>query len=278
MTHFSNRISIVALALVALSVPGFAQTTSGDLTGSVLDPAQAGVPNATVTATNESTGVALTTTTTSAGVYRINNLPVGKYDISVMASGFTKSELQGVDVTLNQVVTANVLVKIGAVTETVNVTTEAARIDTSTAQMQNTYDARQLENLPSASSGTGVVNLSLLQAGVATGGSVGLGTGPSVGGQRPRNNNFTVEGIDNNNKGITGPLVQVPNDAVSEFTLIANQFSPEYGHSSGGQFNQVIKSGSNQFHGMAYEYFTNRDLNAADNLSAVEGNPLHPAL
>ncbi len=276
MTHFSNRISIVALALVALSVPGFAQTTSGDLTGSVLDPAQAGVPNATVTATNESTGVALTTTTTSAGVYRINNLPVGKYDISVMASGFTKSELQGVDVTLNQVVTANVLVKIGAVTETVNVTTEAARIDTSTAQMQNTYDARQLENLPSASSGTGVVNLSLLQAGVATGGSVGLGTGPSVGGQRPRNNNFTVEGIDNNNKGITGPLVQVPNDAVSEFTLIANQFSPEYGHSSGGQFNQVIKSGSNQFHGMAYEYFTNRDLNAADNLSAVEGNPLHP--
>ncbi len=178
--------------------------------------------------------------------------------------------------TLNQVATANVLMKIGAVSETVNVTTESARIDTSTAQIQNTYDARQLENLPSASSGTGVVNLSLLQAGVATSGSVGLGTGPSVGGQRPRNNNFTVEGIDNNNKGITGPLVQVPNDAVAEFTLIANQFSPEYGHSSGGQFNQVIKSGSNQFHGMAYAYFANRNLDAADNLNAIEGNPLHP--
>ena len=71
-----------------------------------------------------------------------------------------------------------------------------------------------------------MINASLLQAGVATGGAVGVGTGPSVGGQRPRNNNFTIEGIDNNDKAVTGPLVQVPNDAVSEFTVIANQFSP----------------------------------------------------
>jgi hypothetical protein len=181
-----------------------------------------------------------------------------------------------VDVRLNQLSTANITLQVGTSTQTVEVSAEAAVIDTTTAQLQTTYTSEQMASLPMASSGSGVINLSLLQAGIGTGGAVGLGTGPSVGGQRPRNNNFTIEGIDNNDKAVTGPLVQVPNDAVSEFTVIANQFSPEYGHSSGGQFNQVIKSGTNQFHGTLYEYFNNRDLNAADNLNAIEGNPLHP--
>ena len=75
------------------------------------------------------------------------------------------------------------------------------------------------------------------------------GTGPSISGQRPRNNNFTVEGVDNNNKAVTGPLMQIPNDTVDNFTILQNQFSPEFGHSSGGQFNQTIKSGTNQLHG-----------------------------
>ena len=103
-----------------------------------------------------------------------------------------------------------------------------------------------------------------------------MGTGPSVGGQRPRNNNFTIEGVDNNSGSVTGPLVTVPNDAVAEFTFLQNQFSADFGHSSGGQFNQVVKSGTNQFHGSAYDYLLNRNLNAADNLNAVEGIPLHP--
>ena len=94
-----------------------------------------------------------------------------------------------------------------------------------------------------------MINLSLLNAGVGTSGAIGLGTGPSVGGQRPRNNNFTIEGIDNNSGSVTGPLVAVPNDAVAEFSVQQNQISPEFGHSSGGQFNQVVKSGTNHLHG-----------------------------
>lgn len=276
MRKFTSRMGAGAILLLALSVTSFGQTTSGELTGTVFDPAGAVVPNASVTATSESTGVASKTTSTDAGQYRINNLLVGKYDISVTAAGFTNSELKGVDVTLNQVATANITLTVGQSTQSVEVSGEAAVIDTTTSQLQNTYSTQQLENLSMTSSGSGVVNASLLQAGISTGGAIGLGTGPSVGGQRPRNNNFTVEGIDNNNKAVTGPLVQVPNDAVSEFTVIANQFSPEYGHSSGGQFNQIIKSGTNQFHGTLYEYFGNRDLNAADNLNSIEGNPLHP--
>ncbi len=115
-------------------------------------------------------------------------------------------------------------------------------------------------DLPTASGGSGVINLSLLAPGVATSGAIALGTGPSVGGQRPRNNNFTIEGLDNNSGSVTGPLVQVPNDAVAEFTFLQNQFGADFGHSSGGQFNQVVKSGTNEFHGSAYEYFINRDL------------------
>ena len=98
---------------------------------------------------------------------------------------------------------------------------------------------------------------------------IGAGSGPSVGGQRPRNNNFTVEGVDNNSLSVTGPLITVPNDAVDSFTVLQNQFSAEFGHSSGGQFNQTIKSGTNQFHGTAYEYFQNRNLNADDSQIAL---------
>src|ERR1700722_2253567 len=271
-----KRVGAGAVVFLALSLLSFAQTTSGDLTGTVFDPAKAVVPGAMVTATNQATGVTSSTTTTSAGQYRISNLPGGQYDIVVTAGGFSKAGVKGGDGGLNQLSTANITLQVGTSTQTVEVSAEAAVIDTTTAQLQTTYTSEQMASLPMSSSGSGVINLSLLQAGIGTGGAVGLGTGPSVGGQRPRNNNFTIEGIDNNDKAVTGPLVQVPNDAVSEFTVIANQFSPEYGHSSGGQFNQVIKSGTNQFHGTLYEYFNNRDLNAADNLNFIEGNPLHP--
>src|SRR5258708_21621759 len=133
------------------------------------------------------------------------------------------------------------------------------------------YEEKQLADLPSTPNGSGVVNLSMLSSGVASSGGVGVGSGPSVAGQRPRNNDFTIEGVDNNNKGVTGPLVTIPNDAVAEFSLLQNQFSPEFGHSSGGQFNTVVKSGTNSFHGLAYIYNQNRDYNALDTLAAAGG-------
>src|SRR5213076_2887908 len=120
--------------------------------------------------------------------------------------------------------TANITLKAGGTATSIDVDANATVIDTATAQIQNTFDARQNTDLPTSSVGSGVINLSLLGAGVASSGAVGAGTGPSVGGQRPRNNNFTVEGIDNNSKSVTGPLSTIPNDAVAEFTLLANQF------------------------------------------------------
>ncbi len=277
------RIKFVPLWKVAflfiLNLPLLAQLTSGNVTGTVYDPTGATVPNATIVAKNNATGVETTTTGAGAGGYRFENLPVGTYTITVTAPGFAKAEIGNIRIELNQTVTTNVTLQIGQTSSTVEVSAAPATIDTTTAQIQSTFETKQLEDLPSASggqAGSGVLNLSLLLAGVASSGGLGYGMGPSVGGQRPANNNFTIEGIDNNDLAVTGPVVSVPNDAVAEFSVLQNQFSPDFGHSSGGQFNQVVKSGSNDFHGMLYEYFENRNLNSADNLDYVEGNPLHP--
>src|SRR5215831_1221522 len=242
----------------------FGQTTGANLVGTIADASGAAVPNAKVAATNTATGVKFNATADTAGFYRLSNLPVGKYDVAVTAAGFTPVTQTGVEAQLNVTNTVNFRVEVGAVTTSVSVEAAAASIDTTTAQVQNVFEAKTVADLPVAAVGLGVLNLSLLNAGVSSSGGVGAGTGPAVGGQRPRNNNFTIEGIDNNNKSVTGPLVGIPNDAVAEFSVLQNQFSAEYGHSSGGQFNTVVKSGTNDVHGSVYEYLQNRNLNAID--------------
>jgi hypothetical protein len=259
-----------------VSIPAFAQSTSGELVGTVYDQAGAVVPNATVIASNGSTGASVKALSTTSGQYRISNLPVGSYKLAVTATGFTKVEISNLNVELNRTVTTNVTLQVGQALSTVEVSGVAAAIDTTNAQVGTTFAQRQMADLPTTATGSGVINLSLLGSGVSTSGAVGVGSGPSVGGQRPRNNNFTIEGIDNNSKTVTGPLSMIPNDAVEEFTLLANQFSPEYGHSAGGQFNQIVKSGTNQFHGMLLEYLQNRNLNAADQQFVVNQVDLHP--
>ncbi len=276
------KIFVFALALLsslALAAgSAYAQAISGNLVGTVMDSSSAVVTNASVEATNVGTGVTATTSTSGSGAYRFENLPVGPYKITVQASGF-KTVVQQVDIVLNQTGTLNVTLAPGASTETIEVSGVAAVIDTTSAQLQSNYGERFSQDLGITSAGgtgAGVLNLSLLSPGVAQSSSLGIGVGPSVGGQRPYNNNFTVEGVDNNNKSVTGNLITVPNDAVENFTLLANQFNTEFGHSSGGQFNTTIKSGTNTFHGSLYEYFRNRNLNAVDNFFVLQGFTSNP--
>ena len=257
--------------ILLLNVGARAQAISGDLIGTVEDATGAAVPNATLTITNINTNAKATATSNDAGQYRFSNLIPGTYDLTASASGFGTTTLKNVTVTLNQVGTANITLEVGAVQQSVTVTEAAVVLDTTSAQIQNTYTTVQAQNLPSVSIGNGVINLSLLQSGVTSSGGVGVGTGPSIGGQRPRNNNYMVEGIDNNSKSVTGPQVFLPNDAVAEFTLLQNQFRAEYGHSSGGQFNTIVRTGTNAYHGMIYEYLRNRDLNALDQTFKNQG-------
>src|SRR5260370_17760663 len=279
MNRLLSMAKIVALALAVVclialtSVNLFGQALGGNLVGTVVDSTGAAVTNADVEATNVGTKVTSRTKTNGTGQYRIDNLIPGSYKVTAKAPGF-KAFAQTVDVQLNTTGTLNMTLVPGAASETVEVSGAPPIIDTTTPQLGTTYETDTFRSIPTAGAGAlGVINLSLLQEGVGSTGGLGAGTGPSVGGQRPRNNNFTIEGIDENDKGITGPDIYVPNDAVQNFTILQNQFSPEFGHSTGGQFNTNIMSGSNSFHGTAYEFFQNRNLNAVDNAIVLTTSP-----
>src|SRR5471032_2780985 len=198
-------LGLIVLALAAC-LSSFAQSVSGDLMGAVYDASGATIANATVVVKNEDTGVEATTKSSATGEYHVSNLPSGSYLVAVTAPGFTKAQLRAVAVTLNKTATVNVTLAVGGDVATVEVSAAAASIDTTTAQVQTTFQSREMMDLPIASGGSGVINLALLNAGVGSSGAIGLGSGPSVGGQRPRNNNFTIEGIDNNSGSVTGPL------------------------------------------------------------------------
>jgi hypothetical protein len=268
------RVGRLLLPIIFVCVYGvslFGQATDGNLTGTITDGTGAAVVGASVIISSHATSVQTSTKSNSSGDYRFNNIPVGAYDLSVMATGFSVVTQMNVAVELNKTTTLNISLQVGPVTETLQVTDAAAAIDTTTAQLQSSYTAQQARDLPATSIGSGVLNLSLLGAGVASSGALGYGAGPSVGGQRPTNNSFNIDGVDNNRKDVTGPVVYVSNEAVSEFSVLQNQFSAEFGHSSGGQFNMVVKSGTNQLHGSLYEYFQNRNLNAIDQLFQNQG-------
>jgi hypothetical protein len=255
----------------------FGQAADGNLIGSVLDATGAAVPNARVEAENVATGVKTAAITDATGSYRFNNLLVGAYKITGSAAGLAPFA-STVTVELNQTFTINLILAVGGVTQEVRVTEAPALIDTTTAQITNSYSERILADLPLAANpvGGGIYNLSLTGGGVASSGGVGVGYGPSIGGQRPRNNNFTIEGVDDNRKDVTGPIMDLPIDAIQEFSVLQNQFSAEFGHSSGGQFNAVLVAGTNEIHGRLYEYFQNRNLNAVDQAAKRQGTLTKP--
>ncbi|MBI2681578.1 MAG: TonB-dependent receptor [Candidatus Solibacter usitatus] len=264
-----NRALFLVLLTILLTAGLFGQATDGVLVGTVNDSSGAAVPNATVTATHKGTNVKYTTQTSSTGDYRINSVPVGQYDVSATAPGFGTSTVSNIDVQLNHTSSVNITLTVGAVSATIDVTEGTVLLDTSTAQLQNTFDSRQAVEVPTAGISrvlgtSGIYNLSLLGAGVASSGGIGQGVGPSISGQRPENNSFNVDGVANNDGYSTGPLIYISNESIAEFNLLQNQFSAEFGGASGGVFNAVVKSGTNQIHGSIYEYFQNRKLNAVD--------------
>lgn len=260
LKHRQGLVWLMFLASTAV----YGQATDSNLTGTVSDASGASVIGAELRARNVATAAQFTATANSNGVYRINNIPAGQYNVTATAPGFGTATLQNVDVSLNQTATVNIVLEVAGVSTTVEVRESPTVIDTTTAQVQSTFGTRANQDLPLATVGLGVLNLSLLSAGVGSSGGYGIGEGPTVGGQRPRNNSFNVDGVDNNRRDVTGSNVRIPNDAVQEFSVLQNQFSAEFGHAGGGVFNTILKSGTNTTHGLVYEYFQNRNLNAED--------------
>ncbi len=268
----TGLFAIVLMALTFLSSAAFAQQTTGNVRGLIKDPTGAVVASAKVTILDKKTNTTLTTQSTGAGEYEFKNLPVGDYQITVEAQGFKKATLTDVRVQLNQTTDVAVNLEVGVASDTVEVSAGGAElVDTTTTNLAKGFTARQVSDLAQTATGAGIYNLALIAPNVSTSGGVGVGVGGSVGGQRPRNNNFVVDGIDNNDKAVTGPQVYISPDSVAEFSLLQNQYSAEFARSTGGQFITVTKSGTNQYHGTAYSNFRNRHLNALDNQDILKG-------
>ncbi len=199
----------------------------------------------------------------------MDHVPIGRYDVSATGKGFATATTANVETQLNRAVSVNLSLPVGNVSTVVEVTESTALIDTTSAQVQSNFDSRQAIEVPiagiSKTLGTsGIYNLSFIGAGVTSSGGVGQGTGPSVSGQRPENNSFTLDGVDNNDRYVTGPAINVSNEAILQLNVLQNQYSAEFGGGAGGIFNAVVKSGTNAVHGNIYEYFQNRNLNAMD--------------
>lgn len=260
----SRWVLCCSLLLLLTFGYGFAQGIDGTLRGEVKDASGALVPNASVTVTNEGTGQTRSTVTTDFGVFNVPGLLPGLYTVTVELQGFKKHVHRGVDVKANQVSEVGVQLETGGVELTVEVQARSELVQITTSQLGGTFEARAVQDLPNPIVDPN--NLAILAPGVATQSGGVTGYGGSIGGNRPRNNNFVTDGVDNNDISITGPLQTAIPEAVAEFTLLTNQFSAEYGHSTAGQFVITTQSGTNQLHGQAFAFLNNRKLNAFDPL------------
>jgi outer membrane receptor protein involved in Fe transport len=271
--------SVLSLLLIC-STMMTAQGTGGRILGRVADSSGAVLAGVKVTLTNQATGVSIETTANANGEYNFPQVAVGTYRMQFDLTGFKSNLQRGVNVDLNQVVTINSVLQVGTTKETVEVTSEAPLVDTTSTQLGAVMDSRQVANLPLNSRDT--YQLLQLQPGVMStiGSSNTLIYGSdtpgavSVNGGRGRSNNFSVNGGDANDLFANLPTVQPSPDSIAEFRVITNTFDAEYGRNSGSVVNVVTKSGTNELHGSAFEFFRNKVLNANDYcLTAAEGLP-----
>jgi hypothetical protein len=260
-------IALLAFVVAVLILPGFAnaQRLDGTLRITVSDSTGAGILDAKVTVTNDATGVSTTATASSAGTYVFPNLLVGSYTVTAEKSGFKKAVNKGVQVESNQVAEVAATLEVGAATEVVEVTAGAELVKTESSELGATFGDQAVHDLPVNTLGGDVKEFAVFAPGTTTQEGGVLGSGGSIGGTRPRFNGFSIDGVDDNRVDTNGPTEPVIQESVAEFTLITNQFSAEYGHSAGGQFNIVTKSGTNSWHGAGWAYNRNRDLDAATN-------------
>jgi hypothetical protein len=262
----TRGLIIVGLCLCCTTLM-LAQGTGGRILGRVADPSGAVLANVTVTITNEATGVASTTTTNSGGDYAFPQVAVGVYRIEFDLTGFKKSLQRNVNLDLNQVLTVNGTLQVGATKETVEVTSEAPLVDTTSTQLGAVMDAKQVSQLPLNARDT--YQLLQLQPGVQGVGGSDLFFGSntagavSVNGGRGRSNNFNVNGGDGNDLFVNSPAIQPTPDSIAEFRVLSNTFDAEYGRNSGAVINVVTKSGTNQWHGSVYEFLRNQKFNSA---------------
>src|SRR6266545_4552148 len=276
----TRRAFLLATLLLSFSAIVFGQGTASRVTGTVADEKGAAVPGATVTLTNEATQTTLTTETSGSGTYVFDSIQVGMYTVTVERQGFKKFVSTGNAANINQPTTVNVTLDVGGVTEVVQVNATAEAVQTSSSgNFGNTVEQRTLEALPIVGSrGRNPLNFINFQPGVLVGSNTGGGI--HVHGSRDRAFNFTLDGIDINDTSAGGsnftPLRPNP-DSITQFQVITSNFTADQGRSSGAQVTLVTRSGTNEFHGNAFEFYqtprfhANEYQNSINTLRRLDG-------
>ena len=275
MTGRNALLRFLAAAIIIFGVfagPSlFGQVDMGTIQGTVLDSSGAVIPNAKVSLTNEGTNLTITTTANSSGAYIFTPIRIGTYTVAAEAPGFAKTVRSHLTLNVQQQLVVNLTLKPGAVTQTVQVTGAPPALQTQDASVGQVVNSRSVNNLPL--NGRNFTFLAQIVAGVNTPQADTRGnaaTGAfSANGERPAQNDYLLDGIDNNSNTIdflngTNFVVLPPVDAVQEFKVQTSNYSAQIGRAGGAVLNATIKSGTNQLHGDVWEFLRNDKLDAAD--------------
>jgi hypothetical protein len=265
----TGSVLLLLASLLLLSSFTWAQEVTGSIVGTVVDPSGAALRGATITAKDLDRGTILTTTSNDDGAFNISGVPVGRYEVQAAAKGFQSVVNPAFRLTLNQTARLNFQLRIGQTAETVEVTAMAPLLQTDTSLLGNLVDSVTVSALPLSTHNTN--QLTLISApGVITPNLFGFqaaqntfGTGrPYVNGAREQENNFLLDGMDNNQPD-NNDVGYVPSpEAVQEFNLITGSAPADFGNYLGGVVNVTVKSGTNDYHGSLYEYLRRGGLNA----------------
>ncbi len=275
-SEFQARSISVAVRLLLIGVVAFGFTaslvaqTSGTILGTVKDQSGAVLPGASVTATNTETGISRTATSGSRGEFRLSAMTVGNYEVKTELAGFQTGVRKGVTLNVGQEAVVDVTLSVGNVAEQVTVTGEAPLIETTSASVSGLVDPKQMKDIPL--NARSFIELVPLQTGAVFADSgdqsatKGFGKKLSIVGTRYNQNSFLLDGADINDAtgsagSAAGTLAGV--ETVQEFRVITNAYDAEYGRHTGGVISAITKSGTNQFHGSAFEFLRNSKLDAA---------------
>ncbi|PYT32732.1 MAG: TonB-dependent receptor [Acidobacteria bacterium] len=254
--------------LLMMCVPAVAQTTSGSIVGKVTDPTGGVVAAAAVSVMNMNTGIETKSSSDGSGNFVVTPLPVGNYTVTVEAPGFKKWSSSGINLNVQDRIGLNVVLEVGQVSETVEVVGAAPALQTDTSYLGQVVESKRIEELPL--NGRYFTRLAVLTAGTiptAPGARDERTGGFSSNGVRPYQNNYLLDGVDNNSlsEDLTNEssFVYGPSpDAISEFKVQTNSMSAEFGRSGGAVMNVTIKSGSNGLHGSLFEFLRNEKFDA----------------
>src|SRR5271169_4311584 len=277
--------AVAVLAFVLFAFAEASASITGSISGVVTDKSGAVMSGASVVAINTLTGVQTPVKTDAKGFYNLPTLAIGTYDLEIKQVGFKTYRKTGIVIDANSALRADAILDVGAISEKVVVTTEAAQVETESTQMGEVIEGSKITSVPL--NGRSYIDLLALQPGVSPykndDTTSGVGVDPttlsgdqtngtqSVNGGRLGSNGFMVNGADAQ-EGVHQGAAILPNlDSISEFRIITNNFDAEYGNYSGGQINVVTKSGTNQYHGTVFDFLRNTDLDARNYYSPTRG-------